>query len=370
MLSFAVDELPAIPGCDTLIDLVALKGDALNAKVLKLVQVLFPEWAEGVDTLKLHRVSGALTNAVFFVDAEKKDRMLLRVYGNGVDQIIDRENELAWLARLSHLNIGPSLLGIFGNGRFEQYLPSTTLNHHDIRKPEISRRIGSCLREIHDIIAVHPFNPEKSRLEIWSNIDKWYRVAMALLPGLMKKSDGWAKVLEAYNLERLVFEIETCKKFLETVNSPIVFAHNDTQYGNVLRLEKTNDLVLVDFEYAGYNPRGYDFANHFCEWTYDYHSEEPAAMDMTQYPTYDEQIRFLEGYLETPTTKLDNPDINESVTPESLQKEAAAWLMTVHLSWGLWGLIQANQSEIDFDYFLFSTQRLNAFREEYAKWGL
>lgn len=92
-------------------------------------------------------------------------------------------------------------------------------------------------------------------------------------------------------------------------------------------------------------------------------------MDMTQYPTHDEQIRFLEAYLET-STKLDNPDINENVTPEILQKEAAAWVMAVHLSWGLWGLIQANQSEIDFDYFLFSTQRLNAFREEYAKWSI
>lgn len=168
--------------------------------------------------------------------------MLLRVYGNGVDQIIDRENELAWLARLSHLNIGPSLLGIFGNGRFEQYLPSTTLTHHDIRKPEISKRIGSCLREIHDIIAVHPFNPQKNRLEIWTNIDKWYRVTMALLPNLMKKSEGWSKVLETYNLERLVFEIETCKKFLDDINSPVVFAHNDVKCIKVREREKEGPL--------------------------------------------------------------------------------------------------------------------------------
>ncbi|KAI7903354.1 kinase-like domain-containing protein [Cokeromyces recurvatus] len=360
------DELPSIPGCDTIIDLLTLKGDDLKNKILKLVQVLFPDWAEEVHDIQLDRVSGAMTNAVFFVNANNKPRLLVRIYGNGVDQIIDRGNELAWLARLSHLNIGPSLLGIFGNGRFEEYLPSTTLTHRDLRDPKTSKQIASCLRELHDIVTVYPY--DNSKLEIWNNIDKWHRLVMNLLPALLKKSDGWAKVLEEYNLERLASEIEECKKILESTHSPIVFAHNDTQYGNILRLEKSNELVIVDFEYAGYNPRGFDIANHFCEWTYDYHSDNPAEMKMDQFPTYEEQIRFLKAYLDTQSKHNNSNIIDNSLTPERLQKETSMWLMATHLSWGLWGLIQANQSEIDFDYFLYSMQRLNAFREELAKW--
>ncbi|OBZ90986.1 putative choline kinase 2 [Choanephora cucurbitarum] len=355
--------LPSIPGCDTIIDLTVLKGDELRSKVLKLVQVLFPEWAEGVDAIQLDRVSGAMTNAVFFVHANDRDRLLMRVYGIGVDQIIDRENELDWLARLSHLNIGASLLGIFGNGRFEQYLPSTTLTSHDIQDPETSNQVASCLRELHDIVAVYPYQPSVHKLEIWSNIDKWYRVVIGLLPSLISKHEGWAKVLTTFNLERLPFEIEECKHILSRSDSPIVFAHNDTQYGNLLRLAKTDELVVVDFEYAGYNPRGVDIANHFCEWMYDYHSDAPASMKPDQFPTEQEQIRFLTAYLNTPSK------YSKTVgTPESLQKEVNMWLMAVHLSWGLWGLIQAHQSEIEFDYFLYSVQRLNAFRQEFAKW--
>lgn len=169
----------------------------------------------------------AIISAVFFVNAPNKRRLLLRVYGNGVDQIIDRENELAWLARLSSLNIGPSLLGIFGNGRFEEYLPSTTLTHHDIRDPETSKGIAGCIRELHDIVTVYPFSPDKNHLEIWANIDKWYQVVMSLLPVLYKKSDGWTEVLTTFNLERLIFEIEECKQILEAAKSPIVFGHND-----------------------------------------------------------------------------------------------------------------------------------------------
>lgn len=137
---------------------------------------------------------------------------------------------MAWLARLSSLNIGPSLLGVFGNGRFEEYLPSTTLTHDDMCSPEISPRIASSLREINDIVAVYPFDPTKDHLEVWTNIDKWYRVVMSLLPNLMNKSEGWSKVLEVYNLERLPFEIEECKNILEKIHSPVVFAHNDVSF--------------------------------------------------------------------------------------------------------------------------------------------
>ena len=71
---------------------------------------------------------------------------------------------------------------------------------------------------------------------------------------------------------------------------------SQTQYGNILKIENTDELVVIDFEYSGYNPRGYDIANHFCEWMYDYHSSEPAKMNHKSYPTHKEQVRFLTAY--------------------------------------------------------------------------
>lgn len=167
-----------------------------------------------------------LYSAVFFVDASNRKRLLLRVYGIGVDQIIDRDNELAWIARLSHLNIGPSLLGVFGNGRFEQYLPSKTLTSAEIRIPDISKQIAACTRELHDIVTVYP--PDRfSVMEVWNNVDKWYKLAVNVLPDLIKKSNTWAKALNDYDLKRLAHEIQECKQILASVNSPIVFAQND-----------------------------------------------------------------------------------------------------------------------------------------------
>jgi len=48
------------------------------------------------------------------------------------------------------------------------------------------------------------------------------------------------------------------------------------QEGNILLLHNTRKpkLVLIDFEYCSYNYRGFDIANHFAEWQYDYTTSE------------------------------------------------------------------------------------------------
>ncbi|KAG0164679.1 hypothetical protein DFQ28_009585 [Apophysomyces sp. BC1034] len=352
----SASNVQSVPTCDTIIDLSILKGDRLKQTVLQLARSVLPEWSN-VQSVDLFRVSGALTNAVFFVTSEKKQRVLLRVYGIGCDQIVDREKELVWLSRLSSQSLCPNLLAIFGNGRFEEYLASTTLTRKDMRDPETSMQIAACIRQLHSIVNDYPLSGE---LEIWRCVDKWYPTVLGLLPVLKQKSNS--DILEKFDLERLQHEIEKCKSILASSVSPIVVAHNDTQYGNVLRLESTGELVVVDFEYAGHNTRGYDIANHFCEWMYDYHSDQPAAMQTDKFPTDEEQLRFLEAYL---NALNDNHD-KEAV--KDLQKEVLLWAMASHLMWGLWGLIQASQSDIDFDYFLYSIQRLNAFRSEIAKW--
>jgi choline/ethanolamine kinase len=132
----------------------------------------------------------------------------------------------------------------------------------------------------------------------------------------------------------------------------------------------TDRLVVVDFEYSGYNPRGFDIANHFCEWTADYHSTEPAKMHLDRYPTLAEQVRFLEAY-------FDERDLVQGTVSSPLQRqndvqqllrEVEAYFLASHFFWGLWGLIQANQSEIDYDFFQYATERLTSFQNGWAVW--
>ena len=47
---------------------------------------------------------------------------------------------------------------------------------------------------------------------------------------------------------------------------PIVFAHNDVQELNIMcRHEDNTQIVLIDFEYGGWNPMAMDLANYINE---------------------------------------------------------------------------------------------------------
>lgn len=65
---------------------------------------------------------------------------------------------------------------------------------------------------------------------------------------------------------------------------PVIFCHNDMQEGNILLRENMRkpELVVIDFEYCSYNYRGFDIANHFAEWQYDYTAPD--------YPFYHERL--------------------------------------------------------------------------------
>lgn len=146
---------------------------------------------EGGDHISVERISGAMTNAVYVVTPPKESdlvpvapstgrpaskrtpkKLLLRVYGPHVDQLIDRQTELKVLRRLAKKKIGPRLLGTFNNGRFEEYFHASPLNFEEMRDPETSRQIAKRMRELHDGIEL--LDEEKDAGPgVWRNWDKW-----------------------------------------------------------------------------------------------------------------------------------------------------------------------------------------------------
>ncbi|KAK4200640.1 putative choline kinase [Triangularia verruculosa] len=296
------------------------------------------------EQISVERLSGALTNAVYVVlpppesalpPAEGKKtpgKVLLRIYGPQVEHLIDRENELSVLRRLARKKIGPRLLGTFLNGRFEQYLNATALTSQSMREPDTSRQIAKRMRELHD--GVELLEEEKDLgPSVWRNWDRWLaQVEKTVLfldrqyhdePSELSRnsSDGWKKRGYVCGVKWPVFKelVRKYREFLDNqygypkkIREMLVFAHNDTQYGNILRvrpddqksplLQPANEhkqLVVIDFEYAGANIPGLEFANHFSEWTYDYHDARyPHVCDTTKYPSVDQQRRFIRAYVD------------------------------------------------------------------------
>lgn len=125
---------------------------------------------------------------------------------------------------------------------------------------------------------------------------------------------------------------------------------------------------MVDFEYAAPNPAAFDIANHFHEWTANYHTEDPHILIPSQYPSPEERRNFYKAYLAHA-----NPDHGDV---ELLDKQVGIWSPASHAMWAIWGLVQAREDlenrveQPEFDYVGYSLCRIASFRKELGVLGL
>ncbi len=346
-------------------------------------------------------------------------QLLLRIYGPQVEHLIDRDSELNILKRLARKKIGPRMLGTFSNGRFEEYLYAKTLEAKDLRVPETSKQIAKRMRELHDGIELLDSEVDAGPA-IFLNWDKWVdrceRVISWLDDQVRQAESGntpkpkakytrlglicgfeWFYFRQTYDTYRAKLLVECGGE--SGLRKKLLFAHNDTQYGNLMRLQPSGEspllqpsnqhkqLVVIDFEYAGQNTAGLEFANHFTEWCYNYHhAEAPYACNTRQYPTPEEQYRFARSYVmhrpqfnaaASATPKMEgrektnisdfildarappgSPGVDYNAEEKAREKrmeediqrlihETRLWRIANTAQWVAWGIVQAKVPELD-----------------------
>ncbi|KAJ3514609.1 hypothetical protein NLJ89_g2278 [Agrocybe chaxingu] len=346
------------------------------------------------EDVMIHKVSGALTNAVFFVSCSSVPSartLLLRVYGSSSGALISRPRELHILHVLSsRYKIGPRVYGTFDNGRIEEYFDSVTLTSEDIRDPQISGWIGARMAELHsvDIDAVDGQKPADDihGYEIAADVKSRLGAAEQVL----KLSTVSEVTRQELDLSR--FKREWARYFAWALKqrrhfgAKRVFAHNDAQYGNLLRLKDGSEgvdehrqIIVVDFEYAAPNPAAYDIANHFQEWTANYHCSTPHLLTPSRYPTYEQRRNFYVSYIRHAAMLVEDPASDDAALEQlitELDEDVRIWSAASHASWAIWGIIQAREdlegdvAEPEFDYIGYAKGRMAAFRKDLQSFGI
>lgn len=300
-------------------------------------------------------------------------KLLLRIYGAQAGNLINRDSELAILRRLARRKIGPRLLGIFENGRFEEFYDATTLTKTDICEPTTSTYIAKRMRELHDGMELE--EPEIAAGPCaWLNISNWDVTVEQIEKrrGVPLLGYPWAEFSAAVHQYREWIHEN------HPQTEKLVFGHNDTQYGNIMRKNTSvnpatphKSLIVIDFEYAGANARGFDLGNHFCEWMADYHVDDPHVMHHDRFPTEEDRRRFCEAYIEhVPEGEAVNDFKAEA---ERLMHEAKIWVPASNALWCAWGVVQAKEGELgpeDFDYIGYAKQRAALFWGDMEELGL
>lgn len=121
---------------------------------------------------------------------------------------------------------------------------------------------------------------------------------------------------------------------------------------------------FIDYEYATPSPAAFDLANHFAEWGgFD--------CDFNVLPTQAQRLEFIREYVHTYFSLVERHEDSGVVDEESEVQRLFAEVDTFRgvpgFYWGIWALIQATISFIDFDYAKYAEVRLGeywAWREE------
>lgn len=153
-----------------------------------------------------------------------------------------------------------------------------------------------------------------------------------------------------------------------------IMSHCDLLSGNVIiHPDATNKdtagnarqtVSFIDYEYTTPAPAAFDLANHLAEWA-GFECEYGAL------PTRSQRRAFFREYAQSYREhQRHGPMLNGNgsakleAEADQLLEEVDAFRGMPGLFWGVWALIQAEISTIDFDYVSYSADRLN----EYWSW--
>ncbi|KAK6318535.1 hypothetical protein J4Q44_G00118260 [Coregonus suidteri] len=283
--------------------------------------------------------------------------VLVRVYGRMTELYVDREREVEMFKILHSHNCGPQIYCSFQNGICYEFVRGTVLDNTLLTQPDIYRLIATEMGKIHSI---------KLESDPVENI-LWKKMAQFLKLVHNAQSNTPAphssKLLqEIPSIETLSDEMETLKRHLSQIGSPTVLCHNDLLTKNIIYDNKEGMVRFIDYEYADFNYQAFDIGNHFNEFA------GTSDTDYSLYPSPELQRDWLTAYLESYKHSV---GLEATVTEREVQKlyvQVCKFSLASNFFWGLWAILQARYSSIDFDFERYAMARFDYYfekKEEY-----
>lgn len=362
------------------------------------------------DRIVVRPLTGGLSNELF-VATRNSSTVLVRIYPTGQSnndnedennsssnnknstEVVDRDTENDLAAWLSEHGVAPIYYGRFQNGRVEEYYPNVApLSSQQM--PLYARQTAKAMAAFHNLNTpedVLPKPSSSSSSKIHEVIQDWFRIAY-LSENLTKKNLDFLKELQKewdwlyLNLQTTATttatgtintnsetattttrDVESVQALASNFIRQVVVTHMDVQSLNILKSDQDDTIKIIDFEYAGWNPRAADIANTFCEYC---DMNNINANYEEEYPTRSQQNEYLTQYVQVADPKLakelDDGEASAAWVPflDQLRLEIGRFSLLSHLGWAVWSVVKANEessSSIDFDYIHYARHRMEGY---------
>jgi thiamine kinase-like enzyme len=263
---------------------------------------------EGKD-VEVSELSGGLTNTNFLVVADG-ERYVVRIPGRSTELLaVDRGNERHNAEAAATTGISPPLVEYLEpwNVMVLAYIDGRTMSSEELRGPEQARRIASSLRTLHTA-------PRFARdFDMFRLTEFYLRVceerAIRIPDGFLGRMSDVGRIERAFSANPM----------------PTLPCHNDLLAENYI--DDGSKLWIVDFEYSGNNDPCFELG------------------DTAQECGFDADLRAIlcEAYF------------GELRIDRLARMELQAVMADV--GWTLWAAIQAEISDIDYDFWGWAVER-------------
>ena len=334
--------------------------------------------------VKVTRISGGLTNALFKIDFPEKS-ILIRIFG--AEGMIDRDLETATFARLCgppHKGSANNLesendgsgkvvhrdldmIGRFANGRVESWIPNMKQSCLEDFDSNLMCGVARVLARLHYGFEVPSYLYEAECREVdgrrervrvlkpglWDVINSWIEE----LDGALSQKEFDADLLHLFSkavLGKAASKDETVSYVKQETNwlqravqqhhpkAVVAFTHNDLCMANILLDQRQDaDPCIIDYEYGSINYTMYDVANFFCELC---GGNDNGVPDLELFPPKERQKEFLKEYVgEKRRISQQNVEeiVNNNDDISDLLSQIELFQLASNLIWGVWGVLQA-----------------------------
>lgn len=301
--------------------------------------------------------NGGFKVSTTFGEFGRSDIVLIRIYGAKTELLIDRVQELRNFSELALHDFASNLHCTFSNGYCYRFMEGRVLGESDFSDKFMINECAKLLGQLHSIELSEnylKYHPCKSHL--FETLHRYIK----LVPRQFKPETKQKQFEETIpKIEILKNEVECIKDAVGKLNNvQISFCHNDLLRENLIFDEHDEKLRCIDYEYSSPNYSAYDIGNNFNEFA------GMDNIDYSLYPNKETQMSFLKTYLEEYKKAKGITDAVSEKEIHNLYVHVNQFALASHLFWGIWGLIQAHHSTIDFDYIEFANIR---FTEYYSR---
>merc|ERR1711892_1213 len=313
-----------------------------NQGCIKVLGLVRPDWPSLEVQLKVF-TDGLTNKLVGGYHRNKRDMVLIRIYGEDTDKFIDRDREKENMKMMEQGGCGGKLYAAFQNGLSYEFVAGQVLEPSLLFDPKIYREVAKCLARMHKV------KIDAADVSVWAFLEKLINLYPTSFADTKKQTLLKENLFSTSELEQ---EVSYLRERLGDAKSPIVFCHNDAMPANmVLKADET--VALIDLEYGGPNHAAYDLANLFneyigCNKVLDYKKNYPNEYLMKD---------WIASYL----TEMEGHDPEKDHVCE-LYEEVVKFSLCGHLIWSIWAVIQAVNSQIEFDYMDYARQRVAQYK--------